>query len=92
MSHRFTCAPATIPHSMGPERYVLIFEARAACGAAVGGAGGPPSIAPRIFFCRGQMMNQTLNHMMVPSRPPRRIHIPRWLSPPSGFLIAPPSM
>src|SRR2546425_6603100 len=75
----FTWEPATMPHSIGPDRYVLIFEASAACGAAVGGAGGPPSIAPRIFFCRGQITNQTLNHMIVPSRPPRRIYIARWL-------------
>ena len=88
----FTWEPAIMPHSIGPDRYVLIFEASAACGAAVGGAGGPPSIAPRIFFCRGQITNQTLNHMIVPSSPPSRIHMPRWLMWRSASRISPPRM
>ena len=50
----------------------------------------PPLVLRALFFFRGQMMNQTLNHMIVPSSPPNRIHIPRSLIRPSGVSRLPP--
>src|SRR5262245_2854847 len=58
---------------------------------ASGGAAAPPSIAPRIFFWSGQITNQTLIHMIVPSVTPKSIHIPRREIPPSASKRYPPT-
>src|SRR5262249_41280965 len=69
---------ANIPKSIGTDRKVLVREAYSARLAVAGCSGGVwPSFVQVInFCCAGQMMNHTLNHMMVPKSAPRVIHNP----------------
>jgi hypothetical protein len=65
--------------SMGMDSMVFVREARPArapAGAAAGFAGLPAATSSAFWmtiFCLGWITNQTLAHMMEPSRPPRRM-------------------
>src|SRR5581483_7125204 len=68
---------ASIEKTKGMERYTLTLEAFAALVTTSGGAALPVLTPLMILRWLGQMMNQTLNHMMVPKSIPREIQWPR---------------
>src|SRR6185436_6321558 len=92
------CERPPMPNSIGTLRYVLMRDALPATATRASKSAGfsrlPPTAA-MMTCCRGQMTNQTLNHMIVPSVMPNRIHA--WLAadppakvnqPPKWLLVA----
>src|SRR5713101_5814911 len=74
---------------MGTESIVLTREVRPAMRAAFFFSSGVALTMPSAFFWFGQMMNQTLNHMIVPSHMPSPIAVflPTWSPIPSLMAL-----
>ena len=73
---------APMKNSIGIESIVFVREVTPprAPRAAASGIAWPPSLTRAVdamtTCCAGQMMNQTLNHIRVPSTPPKKIFQP----------------
>ena len=65
-----------MPNSMGTDRKVFVREASKARLGRAGSGVSPLTVAVIICCWAGQMMNQTLNHMIVPNNAPMLIHSP----------------
>src|SRR5215813_14944886 len=67
-----------MPKSIGTDKNVLVREAYRAVFATCGCSGGVwPSLTQVMSFCwAGQIMNHTLNHIIMPKSAPMEIHSP----------------